>query len=221
MRMVVLAAGAGNRLRAETGGSPKQLLDVAGTTILGRLLGLGNELGLAPLVVTRADQAARFAAAGLEVLAVHETPDMLATLHGARPRIEEEEDFVWIGGDTLLTDAEPIRELLAAHLAEGAYASFLYRRSNRHLAKLALSSPVPTCMLTRTVAFPYSLPNFGIQCAASLSDLAIEPRGAYVQRLLDRGERVRFREYTAPVFEIDTPEELAEARRHYSRCSTC
>ena len=219
MRMVVLAAGNGSRLRAETGGSPKQLLDVAGTTILGRLLGLGSMLGLAPLVVTRAGHAARFAAEGLEVLTLHETPDMLATLYGARQRIEE--DFVWIGGDTLLTDAEPIRELLAAHLAEGAYASFLYRRSDRHLAKLALSTPVPTCMLTRAVAFPYSLPNFGIQCAASLSDLAIEPRGEYVQRLLDRGERVRFREYTAPVFEIDTPEELAAARRHYSRCSTC
>ena len=219
MRMVVLAAGSGMRLRAETRGSPKQLLDVAGATILGRLLGLGSILGLAPLVVTRADHAARFAAEGLEVLTVHETPDMLATLYGARLRIEE--DFVWIGGDTLLTDVEPIRELLAAHLAEGAYASFLYRRSDRHLAKLALSAPVPTCMLTRAVAFPYSLPNFGIQCAASLSDLAIEPRGEYVQRLLDRGERVHFREYTAPVFEIDTPEELADARRHYSRCSTC
>jgi NDP-sugar pyrophosphorylase family protein len=219
MRMVVLAAGRGSRLHAETGGSPKQLLDVAGSTILDRLLGLGSTLGLAPLVVTRADHAARFAAPGLEVLTVHETPDMLATLHGARLRVEE--DFVWIGGDTLLTDAEPIRELLAAHLAEGAYASFLYRRSDRHLAKLALSTPVPTFLLTRTVAFPYSMPNFGIQCAASLLELAIEPRGEYVQRLLDRGERVRFREYTAPVFEIDTPAELAAARRHYSRCSTC
>jgi NDP-sugar pyrophosphorylase family protein len=219
MRMVVLAAGNGSRLRSVTRGGPKQLVDVGGRTLLDRLLGLGRELELSPLLVTRADHAACFQAEGLEVLTVPETPDMLATLYGARPRIED--DFVWIGGDTLLTDAESIRELLAAHLAEGAYASFLYRRSDRHLAKLALSSPVPRCELTRAGAFPYSLPNFGIQSAASFSDLAVEPRGEFVQRLLDRGERVRFREYTAPVFEIDTPEELAAACRHYAPCSTC
>lgn len=219
MRMVVLAAGNGSRLRGETGGGPKQLVDVGGRTILDRLLELGRELELAPLIVTRADHAPRFQAEGLEVLTVPETPDMLATLYGARVRIED--DFVWIGGDTLLTDAESIGSLLAAHLAEGACASFLYRRSERHLAKLALSSPVPTCKLTRDEAFPYSLPNFGIQSAACFADLAIEPRGEYVQRLLDRGERVRFREYTAPVFEIDTLEDLAAARRHYSPCSTC
>jgi len=211
MRMVVLAAGDGSRLRGETGGSPKQLVDVGGRTMLDRLLDFGSDLDLVPLIVTRAE--------GLEVLSVPETPDMLATLYGARLRVED--DFVWLGGDTLLTDPEPVRALLAAHLAEGACASFLYRRSDRHRAKLELSSPVPRFQLTRTGSFLYSSPNFGIQSAACFADLAVEPRGEYVQRLLDRGERVRFSEYVPPVFEIDTPDDLAAARLHYSRCSTC
>jgi choline kinase len=218
MWMVVLAAGNGSRLRQETGGAPKQLVEIDGRTLLDKLLELGRLLQLAPLVVTRPAHAARFRRPGVEVLTAVETPDMLATLWSARRRVEE--DFLWVGGDTLLTDPEPIRALLRRHLAERPYASFLYRRSARHLAKLALASPVPRVVLTREGSFPYSLPNFGIQSAASFADLAVEPRGEYVQRALDRAERITFCEYAAPVFEIDTAEDLEAARRHY-RCSTC
>jgi choline kinase len=214
MRMVVLAAGNGCRLRSETAGGPKQLVDVGGRTMLERLLALGRLLGLAPLVVTRQAQEAALAAAGLDMLIVEETPYMLATLRLARRRVEG--DFLWMGGDTLLTDPEPVRELLASHLAERPYGSFLYRRSDRHLAKLRPGEPVPRVTLTREGDFPFSLPNFGIQGAASFADLDVDPRGEYVQRALDRGERIEFREYTAPVFEIDTPADLAAARRYFS-----
>ncbi len=78
------------------------------------------------------------------------------------------------------------------------------------------SSPVPRVTLTRQGDFPFSLPNVGIQCAASFADLEIGPRGEFVQRALDRGERIHFREYRAPVFEIDTPADLAAARRHFA-----
>ncbi|HVR07606.1 MAG TPA: NTP transferase domain-containing protein [Thermoanaerobaculia bacterium] len=214
MRMVVLAAGAGRRLRRETAGGPKQLVEVGGRSMLDRLLELGASLRLAPLVLTRQAQAARFEALGVEVLVVEETTHMLDTLCLAHRRVAE--DFVWIGGDTLFADGEPVRDLLASHRAERPYASFLYRRSDRHLAKMLPSSPVPRVTLTRQGDFPFSLPNLGIQCAASFADLAIEPRGEFVQRALDRGERILFREYRAPVFEIDTPEDLAAARRHFS-----
>jgi NDP-sugar pyrophosphorylase family protein len=218
MWMVVLAAGAGSRLSQETGGRPKQLLEIAGRTLFDRLLDLGRRLDLAPLVITRPAFAACFQeAAPVAVLTTEETPDMLATLQLARQRVGA--DFLWLGGDTLLTDLAPLRTVLARHLAERPYASFLYRRSDRHLAKLALA-PRPRALLTRAGSFPYSMPNFGIQSAASLADLAIEPRGDYVQRALDRGEPILFHEYAAPVFEIDTPEDLAAARR-YLRCSTC
>jgi hypothetical protein len=35
--------------------------------------------------------------------------------------------------------------------------------------------------------------------------------------MIEAGEPVLFREYAAPVFEIDTPEDLAEARRFFRR----
>jgi NDP-sugar pyrophosphorylase family protein len=214
MRMVVLAAGKGWRLRSETAGGPKQLVDVGGQTVLDRLLAFGRLLGLTPLVVTRQALAAVLRAAGIDTLVVEETPDMLATLSLARRRVAE--DFLWVGGDTLLTDPEPVRELLASHLAERPYGSFLYRRSDRHLAKLRPAAPVPQVTLTREGDFTFSLPNIGIQCAASFADLEVDPRGEYLQRALDRGERIAFREYTAPVFEIDTPADLAAARSYYS-----
>jgi MobA-like NTP transferase domain len=214
MRMVVLAAGKGWRLRSETAGGPKQLVDVGGQTVLGRLLALGRLLGLVPLVVTRQAQAPALEAAGVDLLVVEETPDMLATLSLARTQVAE--DFLWMGGDTLLTDPEPVRELLASHLTERPYASFLFRRSDRHLAKMRPAAPVPRVTLTREGDFPFSLPNFGIQSAASFADLDLDPRGEFVQRALDRGERIAWREYTAPVFEIDTPADLAAARQYYS-----
>jgi len=212
--MVILAAGYGSRLRTETAGAPKQFVSVGGRTVLDRQLALGRHLGLVPLAVTRQANAAAFEQAGTEVLVAAETPDMLATLYLASARVDE--DFLWMGGDTLLADPEPVRELLASHLADRPYGSFLYRRSDRHLAKMRPSSPVPRVTLTREGSFPYSLPNLGIQCATSFADLAVDPRGEFVQRALDRGERVRFREYTAPVFEIDTPEDLAVARRYFA-----
>jgi hypothetical protein len=44
-------------------------------------------------------------------------------------------------------------------------------------------------------------------------------RGArFLQRALDRGETVLFREYRAPLFEIDTPAVLLAARRHFAAC---
>lgn len=214
MRMVVLAAGKGWRLRSETAGGPKQLVDIGGQTVLDRLLALGRLLGLVPLVVTRQAQVAALQPAGVDLLVVEETPDMLATLSLARCRVAE--DFLWMGGDTLLTDPEPVRELLASHLAERPYGSFLYRRSERHRAKMRPAAPVPRVTVTREGDFPFSLPNFGIQSAACFADLEVDPRGEYVQRALDRGERIALREYTAPVFEIDTPADLAAARRYYA-----
>jgi choline kinase len=220
MRMVVLAAGNGCRLRSETGGRPKQLLDIGGRTLLDRLLALGRALDLSPLIVTRPAHAETFAAAiaaagaAAGVMAIEETPEMLASLYEIRGLVGE--DFVFLGGDILLLDPGPIRELLRTHLAERPYGSYLYRRSARHAMKMRPGSPVPRVSLRGKGDYPYSLPGFGIQCAASLADLGLVPRGEYLQRALDRGERLRFQEYTPPVFEIDTPEDLAEARRYFS-----
>jgi NDP-sugar pyrophosphorylase family protein len=222
MRMVVLAAGNGCRLASVTQGRPKQLLDVGGHTLLDRLLGLGRELGLQALVVTRQVHAASFAAAlaasgagaGAELMVIEETPDMLASLYRVRDRVRE--DFVFAGGDTLLVDPAPLRELIHTHLAERPYGSYLVRRSAQHKMKMQPLQPVPRLVLTHDGGYPYSLPLFAVQRADSLADLAIEPRGEYLQRALDRGERLRFQEHTSPLFEIDTPEDLTAARRFFS-----
>jgi NDP-sugar pyrophosphorylase family protein len=220
MKMLILAAGAGSRLRGETGGLPKQLLDVGGRTLLDRLLEVALRLGATPVVVTRPAHAAAFRRqTAVEVLTIEETDQMLASLYQARAAVRE--DFLWVGGDTVFADAAPLAALLAAHLAERRYGSFLLRRSARHLAKMRPGSPVPRVTLTREGDFPWSLPNFGIQRGDSLADLAVAPLGEYVQRALDRGERIAFAEYAAPLFEIDTPEELAAAHRHFTACSTC
>jgi NDP-sugar pyrophosphorylase family protein len=218
MKMLILAAGSGSRLRNETGGLPKQLLALGGSTILDRLLELARQLRLAPLVVTGADQEPVFRRlAQADVMAVGATRLMLETLHHARHRVEG--DFLWVGGDTVFSDLAPLGALLASHLAERRYGSFLLRRSSRHLAKMRPGSPVPRVTLTREGEFPYSLPNFGIQRGGSLDDLALAPPGEYVQRALDRGEAIAFAEYEPPLFEIDTPDDLAAARRFFAECS--
>lgn len=229
MKMLILAAGASRRLLAASSGLPKQLLDVGGATVLDRLLDLAGRLGAAPVVVTRPALAAVFRRhARAEVLTVPETGHMLETLRSARTMMEGiagaesgARDFLWVGGDTVFTDPAPLAALLAGHLAERRYASFLLRRTACHLAKMRPSSPVPRVTLTRQGEYPWSLPNFGIQRRDSFADLALEPVGEYVQRALDRGERVAFKEYVPPLFEIDTPADLAAARRHFHACSTC
>src|SRR5260370_17155462 len=139
--MVVLAEGKGGRLRSETAGGPKQLVDIGGQTVLDRLLALGRLLGLVPLVVTRQAQVAALQPAGVDLLVVEETPDMLATLSLARCRGPE--DFLWMGGDTLLPHPHPVRELLASHLAERPHGSFPYPRSPRHRARMRPAAPGP------------------------------------------------------------------------------
>jgi NDP-sugar pyrophosphorylase family protein len=219
MKMLILAAGGGSRLRHETGGLPKQLLTLGGRTILDRLLDLARQLRLTPLVVTRPVYEPVFRSlARTDVLTIGETRHMLATL--LRARREVQGDFLWVGGDTVFSDLAPLAGLLASHFAERRYATFLRRRSSRHLAKMRPLEPVPRVTLTRQGEFPYSLPNFGIQCGSSFDDLAIEPLGEYVQRALDRGEPIAFEEYDPPLFEIDTPDDLAAARLFFAECST-
>lgn len=214
MRMVVLAAGRGSRLAAVTGGRPKLLVEVGGRTLLDRLIVLGDEIGATPLVVTRPELAADLLGAGVEVLLEDSPADLLRTLHCARDWVPG--PFCWVTGDLLFSDPAPLRDLVADHLATGSYASFFYCRSERFKLKLAPGGPAfgaPRVEVTRAPGFPYSVPNFLVHSAAAFDDLAEEPRIAYLQRAIARGERVLCREYTAEVFEIDTPEDLAAARR--------
>jgi len=211
--MVILAAGWGSRLAAESGGGPKQLLDVAGRTLLERQLEVATLAGCEPLVVTRPRFAEDFRRTGVEVLVEEEPSGILGTLYHSRQRVEG--PFCWMGGDTLFTDPAPLVELAAQHREEGGGASFFFCRTSRFKAKLQPGNP-PAVFPTREEGYPLSIPNFWLHSPRAFSFLEPEPDdGRYVLRLIAAGEPIRFREYTAPVFEIDTPGDLAEARRFF------
>jgi NDP-sugar pyrophosphorylase family protein len=208
MKMVVLAAGRGSRLERATGGRSKLLLEVGGRTLLERLVELADRLGAAPLVVTRPEHAAGLLGAGVEILIEPSPVGLLGTLLHACGHVPG--PFCWVTGDLLFSDPAPLVELVHDHLAAGAYASFFWRRSDRFKLKLL---PGPAVTVTRTPVSSRSIPNFLVHAPAAFCDLAEEPRDDYLQRAIERGERVLCREYPAAVFEIDTPRDLATARR--------
>lgn len=219
MKLLVLAAGFGTRLSAETGGRPKALVDVGGASLLDRLVGLADLIGLEPVVVARSAHAADFRAQGVDVLVEDHSPHMIVTLANACRQLPG--PLCWVGADMLFTDPAPLGELVAAHRMSDSFLSFLYCRSDRFKVKLDLT-PEPVVAVTRDGEFTYSVPNFVVQAERVRDHLPgdlEDPRASFVQRAIERGERVLFREYHAPVFEIDTPGHLAEARRHFARCA--
>lgn len=210
MRLAVLAAGLGSRLRKESGGKPKQLLSVGGRTLFDRAVELARCLGAEPLVVTRPERAAAFQ--GLEVVVEEAPSGLLGTLYYAREHLRE--DFCWIAGDMLFTDPAPLKDLVELHREQGLSHSFFYCRTDRFKLKVRLGLPVEVA-LTREPGYSLSVPNFHVCSPRIFHYMASDPHGNYLQRMIAAGEPVACREYAAPVFEIDTPEDLAAARRFY------
>jgi len=210
MKMAILAAGQGSRLRTETGGRPKLLVDVAGRSLLDRQLDIARRIGAEPLVVTRPELAGEFRRMGMEVLVEEEPAGILGTLYHARGALDE--TFCWLAGDMLFTDPVPMAELVAAHLEQERTASFFYCRTDHFKLKLR-PGPAPEVVVTRESGYSLSIPNFHVQSPKVFSYMAPDPHGNFLQDLIAAGEPILAREYPARVFEIDTPEDLAEARR--------
>jgi choline kinase len=208
MRLVILAAGRSERLRTPDG-RPKQFVEVGGRMLVHHLLELSHALRLEPLVITRPEWTADFRAAGAEVLVEESPVSLLATLYHGRDFLRE--PFAWIGGDMLFTDFAPLQRLMADHLERGAFTSFFYTRKRRFKARFGLT-PEPRAEISWESGLPFSIPNFLMSSPEVLSYLEREPRGNYLQWAIDTGRPLLYREYRAPVFEIDTPENLAEAR---------
>ncbi len=215
MRLVILAAGRGLRLREESGGHAKILLDVAGRTILDRAVGLAAHLGLDPLVVTRREHAAEIGRTA-EVLVEDEPADILETLYFARGALRE--TFCWMGGDLVFADWEPHRELLAAHVSEGYSSSFFHCRTDRFKAKLHFGATGASLkvQVTREGVHEWSIPTFLVQSTHLLADMGNPPLYGFLQRAIDRGDPIQTCLYEAPIFEIDTPADLAAARRFFA-----
>jgi NDP-sugar pyrophosphorylase family protein len=217
MKMIILAAGLGTRMREVTGGRPKLFVEAGGMTLLERLVALAARADLEPVVVVRPELAADFRAAGVEVWLEEGTPDMMVTLSNTRRHVRE--PFAWVAGDMLICDEAPLMDLVRAFRSGDWEAAFLYARSDRFKAKFVLH-PKPEVLVTRQGTYSFSLVNFGLQVPRLFSfmpgDLGI-PRGNFLQRALDEGTPILFREYPGDAFEIDTPADLETARGYFNR----
>ena len=180
--------------------------------LIERLLELGHALRLEPLVITRPEWTADFRATGAEVLVEEAPVSILTTLYHGRDFLRE--PFAWVGGDMLFTDFVPLERLVADHLERGAFTSFFYTRTRRFKVRLGLT-PGPRVEISWESGLPLSVPNFLVSSPEVLSSLERAPQGNYLQWAIDTGQPLLYREYLAPVFEIDTPEDLAEARGHF------
>jgi choline kinase len=213
MRLSILAAGLGTRIRSETGGSPKTFLEVGGRSLFSRFLELAVLLEAEPLVVTRREHAEAFRRTGVEVVVDAEPVGMTHTLSSLRSEVSG--DFCWIAADMLFTDLAPLKDLLAGHRAGARTVSVFYCRTDRFKAKVLFQKEGPEIVVTRAPGYALSIPNFVVCSDRIFSYLDREPMDDFAQRAIAAGEPVLFREYTAPVFEIDWPEDLAEARRYF------
>ena len=217
MKMVILAAGLGSRMRESMGGKPKILADLGGETILDRLLASGRELRLDPMIVTRPEFAADFGHAPAEVLVEERPVGLLTTLYQTRDLIHE--PFVWVGGDMVFSETGVMRELVERHRAED-FASFLVCKTDRFKAKVRFE-PAFEFDVTREGQWSLSLPTLAVQSPRLFSFMHENPESIYpLFPALAAGESFAFRDCLSEVFEIDTPFDLAAARSHLERCAS-
>jgi NDP-sugar pyrophosphorylase family protein len=217
MKMIILAAGLGSRMRESMGPKPKILADLGGETILDRLLATARELRLDPMIVTRPEFAADFRNASAEVLVEERPAGLLTTLYQTRDLIHE--PFVWVGGDMVFSETAPLRELVDGHRPED-FASFLVCKTDRFKAKVRFE-PGFEFHVTREGEWSLSLPTFVVQSPRIFSFMNGNPEPVYPLLLaLAAGETVAFRDYLPKAFEIDTPLDLAAARAHLAGCAS-
>lgn len=212
MELAILCAGKGRRLSEVTQGKPKQMLKVGGKRIYDWHLELSDYLGLEPIVITTPKYEPYFREKHTKIITTTKLKGVIPTLYNARENLSE--NFCWIAGDMLFTDFGPLGNLLKEHLKEGNFASFFYAKNPKFKAKFVPSNP-PEIVVGRDKTFQYSIPNFLVHSQRVFEYMEKEIMDNFLQRGIDAGEKVLFREYKAPVFEIDTSQNLNEARRHY------
>lgn len=217
MKMIILAAGQGTRMREVCGDRPKVLADLGGETILDRLLSVAKEIRLDPMIVARPEHAADFRNVPAEVFVEEHPVGMLTTLYQVRDLVHE--TFVWAAGDMVFCDHEPLRQLVEQHDPD-SFASFLYCRGDRFKAKVQFE-PELRVVPTRQGVWSYSIANFVVQNPRLFSYMQPDDTEAdFMIPAFAASETYQFLEYTHKAFEIDTPSDLADARLHLSRCRT-
>ena len=70
--------------------------------------------------------------------------------------------------------------------------------------------------MTREPGHPFSIPNFLVCEPKIFPYMSLDPYN-FLQRVIEAGDPVLYREYPARAFELDTPQDLEEARRYFGR----
>jgi len=119
---VVMAAGLGTRMRSEV---PKHLHALLGRRMVDWVLGSARELGADPLVVVAGPSNAD-AFDGVEVAIQEEPLGTGDAVRSARSSLEgRTDDVLVLSGDTPLLTSELLRDLVATHRREDAWATVL------------------------------------------------------------------------------------------------
>jgi len=119
---VVMAAGLGTRMRSSV---PKHLHSLLGRRMVDWVLETARELGADPLVVV-ASPSTTDAFGGIEVAVQEEPLGTGDAVRSARAALEgRADDVLVLSGDTPLLTADLLRELVATHRREAAWATVL------------------------------------------------------------------------------------------------
>jgi len=204
MRLVILAGGQSTKLRGPNN-TPKQFMAVGERTLLNRYLALSNELNAEPLIITNPMSQHFFDEVDADVR-VYDNAHLLDDIYSLRSIIDD--NFAWISGDMFFTDNKLIKKLVDTHIEEKYCTSLFYVQSERFKAKFVPNSP--QIFVTRNAGYTFSIPNFLVHSKKIFEYLEDRPPDDFINRAILSGEKVRFVEYTAPVFEIDDYEDLAQ-----------
>jgi molybdenum cofactor cytidylyltransferase len=182
---VVLAAGASKRL-----GQPKQLVTLAGETLLERAVRTAREAGCAPIVVV-------FGAAYLEILAHSQLGDVAPVVNDLW--MEGMASSIRLGVRTLESAARDAKGVLLLACDQPAVSA-------EHLRKLTATGEVTASSYAGRRGVPAYFP------ASNFPELMELSGDAGARTLLQSAPQVAL---PKGELDVDTPEDLAEAEQLY------
>jgi choline kinase len=212
MKLAMLYAGKGNRLKTITKGKPKQLLLVGKMSIYERHLSLANLLNAEPLVITNEKFISYFKRPYVEIVSYSKLKGVISTLFDVKGKFKK--DFCWIAGDMVFYDCNQIISLVKTHYKNNNFTSFFYKNTNKFKAKLIKGDSLQI-IIGRDNPYACSIPNFLIHSPKIFDYMKEENKDDFLQRAITAGERIYFEKYKSEVFEIDTPNDLNLANKYF------
>ena len=142
MKSIILAAGLGTRMRGICNETPKPLLPVGKNTLIDFTIKLSLSLSLEPIVILGFQNdhlkhhLERKWPNVQHITAIHEFKDLTISLKAAEQYVNE--DFLWIGADTIYLDKRTITKLIR-HNKNTKRFGLLYCNSNKFTPKIKIA----------------------------------------------------------------------------------